>query len=71
VYDEAKRFAEAMTMAYHRSTLDNAHRRIFNSTARACGPPPPPPGKKCKRGPASVSNFIVQALRGEPLTRLR
>src|SRR5688572_15024079 len=59
VYDEAKRFAEALTMAYHRyHNLDTRIVRIFNTY----GP---------KMRPADgrvVSNFIVQALRGEPLT---
>ena len=59
VYDEAKRFAEALSMAYHR-----VHRipvriaRIFNTY-----------GPRMRPGDGRVvSNFIVQALRGEPLT---
>jgi len=59
VYDEAKRFAEAITMAYHRShQLDTRIVRIFNTY----GPRMRPNDGRV------VSNFIVQALRGEPLT---
>ncbi|MBI1968030.1 MAG: GDP-mannose 4,6-dehydratase, partial [Gemmatimonadetes bacterium] len=59
VYDEAKRFAEAMTMAYHRTHgLDTRVVRIFNTY----GPRMRPNDGRV------VSNFIVQALRGEPLT---
>jgi dTDP-glucose 4,6-dehydratase len=59
VYDEAKRFAEAMTMAYHRyHGLDVRIVRIFNSF----GPQMRPDDGR------AVSNFIVAALRGEPLT---
>lgn len=59
VYDEAKRFAEAITMAYHRSHgLDTRIVRIFNTY----GPRMRPNDGRV------VSNFIVQALRGEPLT---
>jgi dTDP-glucose 4,6-dehydratase len=59
VYDEAKRFAEAMTMAYHRSHgLDTRIVRIFNTY----GPRMRPSDGRV------VSNFIVQALKGEPLT---
>ena len=59
VYDEAKRFAEAMTMAYHRyHALDTRIVRIFNTY----GPRMRPDDGRV------VSNFIVQALRGEPLT---
>jgi len=59
VYDEAKRFAEAMTMAYHRHHgLDTRIVRIFNTYG---------PRMRPKDGRV-VSNFIVQALRGEPLT---
>jgi dTDP-glucose 4,6-dehydratase len=59
VYDEAKRFAEAMTMAYHRyHGLDTRIVRIFNTF----GPRMRPADGRV------VSNFIVQALRGEPLT---
>ncbi|MEM9467143.1 MAG: UDP-glucuronic acid decarboxylase family protein [Actinomycetota bacterium] len=59
VYDEAKRFAEAMTMAYHRyHDLDTRIVRIFNTY----GPRMRPDDGRV------VSNFIVQALKGEPLT---
>lgn len=59
VYDEAKRFAEAMTMAYHRfHGVDTRIVRIFNTY----GPRMRPNDGRV------VSNFIVQALRGEPLT---
>ena len=59
VYDEAKRFAEAMTMAYHRAHgLDVRIVRIFNTY----GPRIRPDDGR------AVSNFIVQALKNEPLT---
>jgi len=59
VYDEAKRFAEAMTMAYHRyHGLDTRIMRIFNTY----GPRMRPNDGRV------VSNFIVQALLGSPLT---
>src|SRR5438552_8251019 len=59
VYDEAKRFAEAMTMAYHRyHGLDTRIARIFNTY----GPRMRPHDGRV------VSNFIVQALKAEPLT---
>src|SRR5881409_1670380 len=59
VYDEAKRFAEAMTMAYHRyHGLDTRIARIFNTY----GPRMRPNDGRV------VSNFIVQAIQGEPLT---
>jgi dTDP-glucose 4,6-dehydratase len=59
VYDEAKRFAEAMTMAYHRyHGLDTRIVRIFNTF----GPRMRPHDGRV------VSNFIIQALRGEPIT---
>jgi dTDP-glucose 4,6-dehydratase len=59
VYDEAKRFAEAMTMAYHRyHGMDTRIVRIFNTY----GPRMRPHDGRV------VSNFIVQALQGEPLT---
>ena len=58
-YDEAKRFAEAMTMAYHRAHgVDTRIVRIFNTY----GPRMRPNDGRV------VSNFIVQALLGEPLT---
>jgi dTDP-glucose 4,6-dehydratase len=59
VYDEAKRFAEAMTMAYHRyHGLDTRIARVFNTY----GPLMRPTDGRV------VSNFIVQALKGDPLT---
>jgi dTDP-glucose 4,6-dehydratase len=59
VYDEAKRFAEAMTMAYHRHHgVDTRIVRIFNTY----GPRMRPADGRV------VSNFTVQALRGDPLT---
>lgn len=59
VYDEAKRFAEAITMAYHRHHgLDVRIVRIFNTF----GPRMRPDDGR------SVSNFIVQALQGRPIT---
>ncbi len=59
VYDEAKRFAEAMTMAYHRHHgMKTRIVRIFNTY----GPRMRPHDGRV------VSNFIVQALAGEPLT---
>jgi dTDP-glucose 4,6-dehydratase len=58
-YDEAKRFAEAMTMAYHRyHGVDTRIVRIFNTYGPRMRP----------RDGRVVSNFIVQALSGEPLT---
>jgi dTDP-glucose 4,6-dehydratase len=59
VYDEAKRFAEAMTMAHHRvHGVEIRIARIFNTY-----------GPRMRPGDGRVvSNFIVQALRGEPLT---
>ena len=59
VYDEAKRFAEALTMAYHREHhLDTRIVRIFNTYG---------PRMRLHDGRA-VPTFIGQALRGEPLT---
>jgi dTDP-glucose 4,6-dehydratase len=59
VYDEAKRFAEAMTMAYHRAHgVDTRIARIFNTYG---------PRMRLDDGRV-VPNFIGQALRGEPLT---
>lgn len=59
VYDEAKRFAEAMTMAYHRHHgTDTRMVRIFNTYGSRMRP----------ADGRVVSNFIVQALRGEPLS---
>ena len=59
VYDEAKRFSEAMTMAYHRAhNVDTRIVRIFNTYG---------PRMNLKDGRV-VPNFIVQALKGLPLT---
>ncbi len=59
VYDEAKRYAESLTMAYHRSRGVNTHLvRIFNTY----GPRLHPSDGRV------ISNFMMQALRGEPLT---
>ncbi len=59
VYDEAKRFAEALTMAYHRSHgVDTRIVRIFNTYG---------PRMRLEDGRV-VPNFVAQALRGEPLT---
>lgn len=59
VYDEAKRFAEAITMAYHRyHGLDTRIARIFNTYG---------PRMQADDGRV-VSNFVVQAMRGEKLT---
>ena len=59
VYDEAKRFAEAATMAYHRYRgLDAGIVRIFNTY----GPRMRPDDGR------AIPTFITQALRGEPLT---
>ena len=59
VYDEAKRFGEAMTMAYHRyHGLDTRIVRIFNTY----GPRMRPNDGRV------VSNFIVQAIQDKPLT---
>jgi dTDP-glucose 4,6-dehydratase len=59
VYDEAKRFAEAMTMAYHRAHgVDVRIVRIFNTY----GPRMRPSDGRV------VSTLLVQALRGKPLT---
>ena len=59
VYDEAKRFAEAMTMAYHRyHGVDTRIVRIFNTYG---------PRMRINDGRV-VPNFLAQALREEPLT---
>ena len=59
VYDESKRFAEALTMAYHRyHGVDTRIVRIFNTYG---------PRMRADDGRV-VPNFICQALRGEPLT---
>ena len=58
VYDEAKRFAEAMTMAYHReSGVDTRIVRIFNTY----GP------RMRKNDGRAIPNFVNRALAGEPL----
>ena len=59
VYDEAKRFAEAMTMAYHRfHGVDTRIVRIFNTY-----------GERMRLNDGRVvPAFVSQALRGEPLT---
>jgi dTDP-glucose 4,6-dehydratase len=59
VYDEAKRFAEALTMAYHRfHNIDTRIVRIFNTYG---------PRMRLDDGRV-VPNFIGQALEGKPLT---
>ena len=59
VYDEAKRFAEALTMAYHRTHgIDTRIVRIFNTYG---------PRMRLDDGRA-IPNFISQALDGKPLT---
>jgi dTDP-glucose 4,6-dehydratase len=59
VYDESKRFAEALTMAYHRyHGVDTRIVRIFNTYG---------PRMRMNDGRV-VPNFICQALRGDPLT---
>jgi len=59
VYDESKRFAEALTMAYHRyHGVDTRIARIFNTYG---------PRMRLDDGRV-VSNFVTQALRGQPLT---
>jgi len=59
VYDEAKRYAEAITMAFHREFgLDTRIVRIFNTY-----------GPRLAPGDGRVvSNFLSQAMRGQPLT---
>ena len=59
VYDEAKRYGEALTMAYHRAEgLDTAIVRLFNTY-----------GPRMRRGDGrAVPTFVSQALAGEPLT---
>jgi dTDP-glucose 4,6-dehydratase len=59
VYDEAKRFAEAMTMAYHRyHGVDTKIARIFNTFG---------PRMRLNDGRA-IPNFMTQAINGEPIT---
>jgi dTDP-glucose 4,6-dehydratase len=59
VYDEAKRYAEAMTMAYHRQQgVDTCIARIFNSY-----------GSRMRRGDGrAIPTFIRQALESKPVT---
>jgi len=59
VYDEAKRFAEALTMAYHREhRIDTRIVRIFNTY----GP------RMRKEDGRAIPNFITQAMLGKPIT---
>lgn len=59
VYDEAKRYSEALVMAYHRYRGVNTHLvRIFNTYGPRLHP----------RDGRVISNFMMQALCGEPLT---
>ncbi len=59
VYDEAKRYAEALTMAYHRAhAVDTRIVRIFNTYGPRLAP----------GDGRAIPNFISQALAGEPLT---
>ncbi len=59
VYDEAKRYAEAMTMAYHRQQgVDTAIARIFNTYGPRMRP----------HDGRAIPTFVRQALAGEPLT---
>jgi dTDP-glucose 4,6-dehydratase len=59
VYDEAKRYAEALTMAYRRThAVDTAIVRIFNTYGERMRP----------RDGRAIPTFIRQALRGEPIT---
>ncbi len=58
VYDEAKRFGEAMVSAYRRAGLDTRLVRIFNTYG---------PGMRPDDGRV-VSTFVTQALAGEPMT---
>ena len=58
-YDEAKRFSEALTMAYHRvNGIDIRIARIFNTYGERMRP----------EDGRVVNTFVIQALRGEPLT---
>lgn len=59
VYDEAKRFSEALVMAYHRSRGVNTHLvRIFNTYGPRLHP----------NDGRVIANFMMQALRNEPVT---
>jgi dTDP-glucose 4,6-dehydratase len=58
-YDEAKRFSEALTMAYHRvHVVDTRIVRIFNTYGERMRP----------NDGRVVSNFVIQALEGRPIT---
>ena len=56
VYDEAKRFAEAITLAYHK--IDTKIARIFNTYGE----------RMRQQDGRAIPNFLYQALKGEPLT---
>jgi dTDP-glucose 4,6-dehydratase len=59
VYDESKRYAEALVMAYHRQYQLNTHLvRIFNTYGPRLAP----------NDGRVISNFLSQSLRGDPLT---
>ncbi|NQU94933.1 MAG: SDR family oxidoreductase [Candidatus Omnitrophica bacterium] len=59
VYDEAKRFAEAITMAYHNAhNVDTRIIRIFNTYGE----------RMRKRDGRAIPNFLDQALKGSPIT---
>jgi dTDP-glucose 4,6-dehydratase len=59
VYDEAKRFAEALTLAYHRThKLNTKIARIFNTYGE----------RMRKNDGRAIPNFIIQALNHQPLT---
>ena len=59
VYDEAKRFAEAITLAYHKKhKIDTKIVRIFNTHGE----------RMRKNDGRAIPNFVDQALKGEPLT---
>jgi dTDP-glucose 4,6-dehydratase len=59
VYDEAKRFAEAITLAYHRThKIDTKIARIFNTFGE----------KMRKNDGRAIPNFITQALKDKPVT---
>ncbi len=59
VYDESKRYAESLVMAWHRYRKVNTHlARIFNTYGPRLDP----------NDGRVISNFVMQALRGEPIT---
>ncbi len=59
VYDESKRFAEAITLAYHRThKIDTKIARIFNTFGE----------KMRKNDGRAIPNFVIQALNNRPLT---